>query len=58
VAGACYNFLYCIKPLELLSGANLLYLLAENAGINARIVVPDEWRDPVADSSDESSVSG
>jgi restriction system protein len=46
------------KPLELLSGANLLYLLAENAGINARIVVPEEWRDPVADSADEPTVGG
>jgi restriction system protein len=46
------------KPLELLSGANLLYLLAENAGINARIVVPEEWRDPVADSADEPAVGG
>jgi len=40
------------------SGANLLYLLAEHAGINARIVVPEEWRDPVADSADEPEVTG
>jgi restriction system protein len=46
------------KPLELLSGANLLYLLAEHAHINARIVVPEQWRDPVADSADEPEVSG
>ncbi|MGD0019040.1 MAG: restriction endonuclease [Candidatus Limnocylindrales bacterium] len=45
------------KPLELLSGANLLYLLAEHAHINARIVVPEQWRDPVADSADEPEVS-
>lgn len=38
------------KPIELLSGANLLYLLAEHAEIEARIVVPETWRDPVADS--------
>lgn len=44
------------KPLELLSGANLLYLLAEHAHINARIVVPEQWRDPVADSADEPEV--
>ncbi len=37
------------KPIELLSGANLLYLLAEHANMEARIVVPDQWRDPVAD---------
>jgi restriction system protein len=37
------------KPLELLSGANLLYLLAEHAGIEARIVVPEEWKDPNPD---------
>jgi restriction system protein len=46
------------KPLELLSGANLLYLLAEHAGISARIVVPEEWRDPVADSADDPVVNG
>src|SRR4051812_18920149 len=34
------------KPLELIDGANLLYLLAEHAGIEARIVPPDDWRDP------------
>lgn len=37
------------KPIELLTGANLLYLLAEHAGIEARIVPPDQWKDPVAD---------
>ena len=33
------------KPLELLDGANLLYLLRENAGVDARIVTPDGWTD-------------
>lgn len=33
------------KPLELLSGTNLLYLLAEYAGIEARIEPPDDWVD-------------
>ena len=42
------------KPIELLSGANLLYLLAEHANMEARIVVPEQWRDPVADDSYES----
>ncbi|MGI0129094.1 MAG: restriction endonuclease [Thermoplasmata archaeon] len=37
------------KPLELLSGTHLLYLLAENAGIEARIEPPDDWVDPAAD---------
>ena len=37
------------KPLELLSGTHLLYLLAENAGIEARIEPPDDWVDPTAD---------
>jgi restriction system protein len=37
------------KPIELLSGANLLYLLAEYANIEARIVVPEGWRDPTPD---------
>ena len=34
------------KPLELLSGANLLYLMQEHAGIEARIEPPEEWVDP------------
>ncbi len=33
------------KPLELLSGSNLLYLLKEHAGIEAKIEVPDNWKD-------------
>ena len=37
------------KPLELLSGSHLLYLLAEHTGIEARIEPPDDWVDPVAD---------
>jgi restriction system protein len=37
------------KPLELLSGSNLLYLLKEHAGIEARIVMPDNWKDPQPD---------
>src|SRR5205085_1786319 len=37
------------KPLELLSGSHLLYLLAEHAGIEARIEIPDNWKDPQPD---------
>lgn len=37
------------KPLELLSGSNLLFLLAEHAGIEARIEPPDDWTDPIYD---------
>ena len=35
------------KPLELIDGGNLLYLLAEHAGVEARIVPPVDWTDPV-----------
>jgi len=38
------------KPMELLSGSNLLYLLEEHAGIQAKIEVPDDWVDPIPDS--------
>jgi len=38
------------KPLELLSGSNLIYLLAEHAGIEAKIEVPDDWKDLNPDS--------
>jgi restriction system protein len=34
------------KPLELLDGSNLLYLLQQHAGIEAKIEPPDEWVDP------------
>jgi restriction system protein len=45
------------KPLELLSGTHLLYLLAEHAGIEARIEPPEDWVDPTADAvSDEAQV--
>jgi restriction system protein len=37
------------KPIELLSGSNLLYLLSEYAKIDAKIVPPDDWRDPDPD---------
>jgi restriction system protein len=37
------------KPIELIDGSNLLYLLAEHAGIEAKILPPDDWKDPVAD---------
>jgi restriction system protein len=33
------------KPLELLDGANLLFLLSEHANIDARIIMPDDWVD-------------
>jgi restriction system protein len=38
------------KPIELLDGGNLLYLLKEHAGIEAKIVIPDDWSDPRLDS--------
>lgn len=37
------------KPLELIDGTGLLYLLAEHAGIDARIIPPDDWHDPEPD---------
>jgi restriction system protein len=40
------------KPIELIDGANLLYLLAEHANIEAKIVTPDDWKDPTADMPD------
>ena len=39
------------KPIELLDGGNLLYLLAEHAGVEARIEAPESWRDPAVASS-------
>lgn len=37
------------KPLELIDGGNLLFLLKEHAGIEAKIVMPDDWEDPRPD---------
>lgn len=45
------------KPLELLSGTHLLYLLAEHAGIEARIEPPEDWVDPASDvATDEAPI--
>ncbi len=38
------------KPIELLEGANLLYLLKEYADIDAKITPPDSWTDSESDS--------
>ncbi len=46
------------KPLELLDGANLLALLADHAGIQAKIVAPDSWVDPRADAPDTGTWHG
>jgi restriction system protein len=37
------------KPIELIDRANFLYLLAEHARIAAKILPPDDWNDPAAD---------
>jgi restriction system protein len=37
------------KPIELIDGSSLLHLLAEHAGIEAKIIPPDDWKDPIAD---------
>jgi len=34
------------KPLELIDGGNLLYLLHEHAGVEAKIEPPEDWEDP------------
>lgn len=38
------------KPIELIDGANLLYLLKQHADIDAKIEAPEEWTDPIPDS--------
>lgn len=38
------------KPLELLSGSNLLYLLKVHADVDAKIEPPEHWEEPSADS--------
>jgi restriction system protein len=47
------------KPLELVTGSNLLYLLEEHTGVKARIEMPDDWVDPLPDlATDEVAVPG
>ncbi len=44
------------KPLELLSGSNLLYLLEKHAGISAKIEPPEDWVQPEERSAPEAQV--
>jgi restriction system protein len=37
------------KPLDLIEGSGLLYLLQEHAGIEAKIEPPEDWVDPEPD---------
>lgn len=37
------------KPIELVTGSNLLFLLQEHTGVEAKIEPPDDWVDPVLD---------
>lgn len=45
------------KPLELLSGSNLLYLLEEHAGISAKIEPPEDWAQPEEKTAAEAQVA-
>jgi restriction system protein len=44
------------KPLELLSGGNLLYLLEEHTGVTAKIEPPEDWTQPEEKSAGEAQV--
>ncbi|MSQ29293.1 MAG: hypothetical protein EXR68_02250 [Dehalococcoidia bacterium] len=35
------------KPIELLDGSNLLFLLAEHTGLEAKIEIPEDWVEPL-----------
>jgi len=41
------------KPLELLAGSNLLYLLKVHAGVDAKIEPPEHWLEPQHDAGPE-----
>jgi restriction system protein len=45
---AAYEFVQG-KPLELITGSELLFLLSEYTGVEAKIEAPDAWKDPLAD---------
>jgi restriction system protein len=40
------------KPIELIDGANLLYLLKAHTGMDAKIIPLDDWTDPRPDTPD------
>ncbi|MGH7776110.1 MAG: restriction endonuclease, partial [Candidatus Dormibacterales bacterium] len=40
------------KPLELIAGGQLLYLLEQHTGIQAKIDFPQDWVDPVMDTEE------
>jgi restriction endonuclease Mrr len=40
------------KPIELIDGGNLLYLLETYTGVTARIEPPDDWKDPAPDAGE------
>jgi len=44
------------KPLQLITGGELLYLLKEHTGVDARIEFPESWVDPVPDTASEEAV--
>ena len=39
------------KPIELLSGTHLLFLLSDHAGIEAKIEAPDGWAESEPDAA-------
>jgi len=45
------------KPLELLPGSQLLYLLEEHAGVHAKIEFPEDWVDPTLGDDGEAPVT-
>jgi restriction system protein len=40
------------KPIELITGSNLLYLLKEHADLDAKIEIPEDWMEPRQDGSE------
>lgn len=51
---SAYDFV-ANKPLELITGGNLLYLLEEHTGFKGKIDFPDEWADPLPDNNVEAA---
>jgi restriction system protein len=50
---AAFNFANG-KPIELITGSNLLFLLKENAGVDAKIEIPADWVEPLPDTAEAS----
>ena len=44
-----FDNVYLFGAFSPIDGSHLLYLLKEHGGIDAKIIMPEDWRDPLPD---------